>query len=102
MEAKKHMEAVEAYKHTSIEGYKSIKTYEHFSISHVILSSRHPPKNYRFQRNLNNLIQLNFINAAEPNRAIGDRTKKTILPKISLINAQSLTKVRRVNSITFY
>jgi hypothetical protein len=32
MEAKKHMEAVEAYKHTSIEGYKSIKTYEHRSI----------------------------------------------------------------------
>jgi hypothetical protein len=56
----------------------------------VILSSRHPPKNCRFQRNLNNLIQVNIINAAEPNRAIGDRTKKTIFPKMSLINARSL------------
>jgi hypothetical protein len=27
---------------------------------------------------------------SKPNRAIGDRTKKTILPKISLINARSL------------
>ena len=56
----------------------------------VILSSRHPPKNCRYQRNLNNLIQVNITNAADPNRAIGDRTKKTILPKISLINARSL------------
>jgi hypothetical protein len=44
----------------------------------VILSSRHPRLHCRYQRNLNNLIQVNITNAADPNRAIGDRTKKTI------------------------
>ena len=52
-----------------------------------ILSSRHTSKNCRYQSNLNNLIQVNITNASEPNRAIGDHTKKTILPKIYLINA---------------
>ena len=56
----------------------------------VISSSHHYSKKHCYQRNLNNLIQINIDNAAKSSCAVSHCVKKTALPNISLLNARSL------------
>ena len=53
-------------------------------------SSHQYSKKHCYQRNLNNLIQINIDNAAKSSYAVSHCVKKTAIPKIPLLNARSL------------